>query len=204
MQKDLDFYQVPPGISASFTGTMTMFADMIDGIKETKDPMTYLGLVLILIFLLLVYRRVDAVAPLIPIIMIIGWNSLIMYLMGLTYSLLTATLGAMTIGVASEYTILIYERYEEEKKKGYTINHAIRTSIQKIGTAVSVSGLTTVFGFSALIVSTSPIISNFGTVTVLTVGFSLIGAIVVMPAVISVIEHIREWLAVRTNPGTGV
>jgi len=204
MQKDLDFYQVPPGISASFTGTMTMFADMIDGIKETKDPMTYLGLVLILIFLLLVYRRVDAIAPLIPIIMIIGWNSLIMYLMGLTYSLLTATLGAMTIGVASEYTILIYERYEEEKKKGYTINHAIRTSIQKIGTAVSVSGLTTVFGFSALIVSTSPIISNFGTVTVLTVGFSLIGAIVVMPAVISVIEHIREWLAVRTNPGTGV
>lgn len=198
MQKDLVFYQVPPGVTASFTGQMSMFADMIDGIKETKNPMTYLGLILILLFLILVYRRVDAIAPLIPIIMIIGWNSLIMYAMGLTYSLLTATLGAMTIGVASEYTILIYERYEEEKVKGYTINHAIRTSIQKIGTAVTVSGLTTVFGFSALIVSTSPIISNFGTVTVLTVGFSLIGAIIVMPAVISVVEHIREWLDGRT------
>jgi len=197
MQKDLTFYHVPPGITASFTGTVSMFTDMIDDIKETKNPMTYLGLMLILLFLILVYKRVDAIAPLIPIIMIIGWNSLIMYAMGLAYSLLTATLGAMTIGVASEYTILIYERYEEEKAKGYTINHAIRTSIQKIGTAVSVSGLTTVFGFSALIVSTSPVISNFGLVTVLTVGFSLIGAIVVMPAVISVVEHAHEWLDTR-------
>jgi predicted RND superfamily exporter protein len=94
----------------------------------------------------------------------------------------------MTIGIASEYTILIMERYQEEKEKGEDMLTAIQTSIQKIGTAVSVSGLTTAFGFSALLLSTSPIIQNFGTVTVLTVGFSLIGGIVVMPAVISLFE----------------
>ena len=96
---------------------------------------------------------------------------------------------AMTIGVASEYTILIMERYQEEKETGEDMFTAIQTSIQKIGTAISVSGLTTAFGFSALILSTSPVIQNFGTITVLTVGFSLIGAIVVMPAVISLFER---------------
>ena len=120
-----------------------------------------------------------------------------MYSMGFTYSFLTATLGAMTIGIASEYTILIMERYQEEKNAGRDMIEAIRTSIQKIGTAITVSGMTTVFGFSALILSTSPIIENFGMVTVLTVGFSLIGAIIVMPAIISIIETIRAKIVCR-------
>jgi hypothetical protein len=45
--------------------------------------------------------------------------------------------------------------------------------------------MTTVFGFAALTISSFNIISNFGIVTVITVGFSLVGAIVVMPAVLA-------------------
>ena len=191
MEKDLDWYRMHPGMEATFTGQMVMFSDLINGIKDTKNPMTYLGFVLIFVFLLLVYRKFTAISPLVPIVMIVGWNGLIMYSFGLTYSLLTATLGAMTIGVASEYTILIMERFEEERVKGKDTFTAIQTAIQKIGTAITISGLTTVFGFSALLLSTSPIIQNFGTVTVITVGFSLVGAIVVMPAVISLMERIR-------------
>jgi hydrophobe/amphiphile efflux-3 (HAE3) family protein len=191
MEADLDWYTMHPGMDVTYTGQMYMFSDLINGIKDTKNPMTYLGFVLIFVFLLLVYRKYTAISPLVPIVMIVGWNGMIMYSLGLTYSLLTATLGAMTIGVASEYTILIMERFEEEREKGVDTYAAIRTAIQKIGTAISVSGLTTVFGFSALLLATSPIIQNFGTVTVITVGFSLVGAIVVMPAVISVMERFR-------------
>lgn len=191
MEDDLNWYTMHPGMDVKYTGQMYMFSDLINGIKETKNLMTYLGFIMIFVFLLLVYRKFTAVSPLVPIVMIVGWNGLIMYSLGLTYSLLTATLGAMTIGVASEYTILIMERFEEETAKGEDTFTAIQTSIQKIGTAISVSGLTTVFGFSALILSTSPIIQNFGTVTVVTVGFSLIGAIVVMPAVISLMKRFK-------------
>lgn len=203
MQKDLDWYIQHPGMTASFTGQMVMFSDLINGIKDTKNPMTYLGFVLIFVFLILVYRKFTAITPLIPIMMIVGWNGLIMYSLGLTYSLLTATLGAMTIGVASEYTILIMERYQEEKEKGEDMVTAIQTAIQKIGTAVSVSGLTTVFGFSALILSTSPVIQNFGIVTVVTVGFSLIGAIVVMPAIISLFESLSVFMDDRKRYRAG-
>lgn len=192
MEDDLDWYRMNPGMDATYTGEMVMFTHLIDGIKETKNTMTYLGMLLIFVFLIVVYRKFSSISPLIPIVMIVGWNGLIMYSLGLTYSLLTATLGAMAIGVASEYTILIMERYEEERAKGEDLYTAIQTSIQKIGTAITISGMTTVFGFSALILSTSPIIQNFGTVTVITVGFSLIGAIVVMPAVISIMERFKE------------
>ncbi|WP_421907956.1 efflux RND transporter permease subunit [Methanolacinia petrolearia] len=191
MEDDLDWYVLHPGMDIAYTGKLVMFVDLINGISDTKNPMTYFGLILISIFLIAVYRRFTAISPVIPILMIVGWNGLIMYSLGLNYSLLTATLGAMTIGVASEYTILIMERYEEERDKGNDLYSAIQTAIQKIGTAITVSGMTTVFGFSALLLSTSPIIQNFGLVTVITVGFSLIGAIVVMPAVISVMDRFR-------------
>ncbi|WAI01093.1 efflux RND transporter permease subunit [Methanogenium organophilum] len=194
MQDDLEWYTPDAGMDVAYTGQMVMFGNLIDGIEETKNPMTIVGFVLILVLLLLLYRKFTAVTPLVPIIMIVGWNGIIMYSLGLTYSLLTACLGAMTIGVASEYTIVMMERYLEEKEKGLDTITAIQTSVQKIGAAVSVSGLATVCGFSALTLSTSPIIQNFGIVTVIAVGFSILGAIIVMPAAISVFESINDFI----------
>ncbi|NYT06338.1 MAG: RND family transporter [Methanomicrobiales archaeon] len=185
IEKDLAWNEQPPGVTARVTGSMEMFAALMDDIRSSKTTMTITGFVFILGFLLLVYRKFRAVSPLIPIIFIVGWNGAIMYLFGLDYSPLTAVLGSMSIGVASEYTILIMERCEEERAKGLDIYEAIQTSVQKIGTAITVSGLTTVFGFSALILSAFNMIANFGLVTVITVAFSLIGAICIMPAVIS-------------------
>ena len=53
-----------------------------------------------------------------------------------------------------------------------------------------VSGFATFFGFSALILSTFPIIADFGLTTIIAVLFSLIGAIVFMPAILSFVEKI--------------
>jgi len=191
------WYAAPPGTEVRVTGSTNMFAALMDDIDNSKTTMVIAGFVLILAFLLLVYRRVNAVTPLIPIVMIVGWNGAIMYLFGLDYTPMTATLGSMTIGVASEYTILIMERCEEELARGLGIYEAIQTAVQKIGMAITVSGLTTVFGFSALTLSAFNIISNFGLVTVITVGFSLIGAILVMPAVLAVMYRFSHPHAVN-------
>ncbi|MFA5296561.1 MAG: hydrophobe/amphiphile efflux-3 (HAE3) family transporter [Methanoregulaceae archaeon] len=182
---DVAWNDPPPGLNARVTGSLEMFGALMDDISNSKTQMSVIGFAFILGFLLIVYRKVRAVSPLIPIVIIVGWNGAIMFILGLDYTPMTAVLGSMTIGVASEYTILIMERCDEELARGMDIYQAIQTSVQKIGTAVTVSGLTTVFGFSALILSEFNMISNFGIVTVITVGFSLIGAIVIMPAVLS-------------------
>jgi hydrophobe/amphiphile efflux-3 (HAE3) family protein len=185
MQKDLEWKAPPPGIQASFTGMGEMFTNLIREIRDGKTQMTILGFVMILVFLYIIYRKfVKAATPLVPIIMICGWNGLIMYLLAIDYTPLTATLGSMSVGVASEYTILIMERYYEERVNGLAHMPAIQYSIQRIGTAITVSGMTTVFGFAALMVSAFGIISNFGTVTVISVFFALAGAIIVMPAIL--------------------
>ncbi len=185
MQDDVAWSNPPAGVTVKITGSLEMFAAVMDDISESRVYMTVIGFAFILIFLILVYRKFSAISPIIPIVFIVGWNGGIMYMLGLDYTPLTAVLGSMTIGVASEYTVLIMERCEEELARGMPFLEAIQTAVQKIGTAITVSGLTTVFGFAALIVSNFNIISNFGIVTVLSVAFSLLGAIVVMPAILA-------------------
>ncbi len=189
IKSDLAFHYPPVGVTAGLTGSTDMFARLITDIKNTKSTMTILGFGLISGFLLLLYRKFSAISPIIPILMIVGWNSLIMFALKIDYTPMTAVLGSMTIGIACEYTILIMERYNEERRMGNDVDVSIERAVRKIGTAITVSGLTTVFGFSALILSAFGIISNFGTTTVITVGFSLLGAILVMPAVLKLISR---------------
>lgn len=186
IQKDLEWKRPPAGITARLTGLGEMFTNLIREISASKTYMTLLAFALILGFLLLALRSASrAISPLVPIVLIVGWNGLIMYTLGIDYTPMTATLGSLTIGIASEYTILIMERAYEEREKGMASLAAIQHSVGQIGTAITVSGLTTVFGFAALILSEFNIIKNFGMVTVTTVGLTLLGAIVVMPAVLS-------------------
>ena len=47
--------------------------------------MTYLGFALIFVFFALVSRHIHAVSPLVPIILVVGWNSVAMYMLGISY-----------------------------------------------------------------------------------------------------------------------
>lgn len=199
MQRDAAWNEPPVGVGVMLTGGLEMFAAVMDDISDSRTLMTVLGFVFIFGFLILVYRKSSAISPMIPIVFIVGWNGAIMYFLGLDYTPLTAVLGSMTIGVASEYTILIMERCEEELARGMEFFDAIQTAVQKIGTAVTVSGMTTVFGFAALTLSTFNIISNFGIVTVISVGFSLVGAIVVMPAILALMYRLTAARPARSQ-----
>ena len=190
--KDINFLKPPIGITVQPTGNFDIFTSLMHDLTSSKDTMTYLGFLLIFLYLVLVYRHLHAVSPLVPIIAIIGWNAVAMYILGIAYTPLTATLGSMTIGVTAEYTILVMERYAEEEERLHDPLAAIQESVHKIGTAITVSGLATFFGFSALCLATFPIISNFGITTLIAVGFSLMGAIFIMPAILSLIGQITE------------
>ncbi len=192
IRSDITFVNPPAGITVTATGSTTMFADLITDINDSKDYMTFLGFFVIAVYLLLIYRTILALSPIIPIIMIVGWNSLIMKALSINYTPMTAVLGSMTIGIACEYTILIMERYNEERAGGGSVMDSIQMAVQKIGTAITVSGLTTVFGFSALTLSAFNMIANFGTTTVITVGFSLIGGILIMPAILRLMSRFER------------
>ncbi len=198
---DLHIVVPPPGIHAAITGEFDLFTSLIADIGESKETMTLLGFILIVAFLALVYRKINAVTPIVPIVCIVGWNAVAMTILGIEYTPMTACLGSMTIGVAAEYTILIMERYLEEREHTTDTLAAIRESVRKIGSAIMVSGFATFFGFSALMLSNFNMISNFGLTTVIAVFFSLVGAVVVMPAVLMILDTLVHGVQEAVHHG---
>jgi len=193
MYKDVEWFGVPPGTSVVITGNLVVMTTVIEALTTGRTEMTLFGLVVIFFILLLIYRDlIKATMPVLPMLVVIGWMGGVMYITGMKYTPLTATLGALILGVGSEYSILMMERFYEELKRCNDIDQAISKASSSIGSALVASGLTTVFGFGALITSPFVITNNFGTVTVLAVIFALITTFTVFPVLLIQLERERE------------
>jgi hydrophobe/amphiphile efflux-3 (HAE3) family protein len=193
VKQDLQWMPAPPGTAVTITGNSIVFTEVITALTSGRVEMTFLGLVLVLIGLYIVYRDwLKAVVPVIPMLIVIGWSGGVMSYLNIAYTPLTATLGALILGVGSEYAILMMERYFEERDKGASPMKAIHMTSSKIGSAIVASGATTVFGFAALIASPFPMIADFGTVTVIDILLALLASFVVFPPLMVLLDIRRE------------
>jgi hydrophobe/amphiphile efflux-3 (HAE3) family protein len=193
VEQDIQWMPAPPGTAVTITGNNVVFTEVITALTSGRVAMTFLGLVLVLIGLFIVYRDwVKALVPVIPMIIVIGWSGGVMSFLNISYTPLTATLGALILGVGSEYAILMMERYFEEKDKGLHPMEAIHMASSKIGSAIIASGATTVFGFMALLASPFPMIADFGTVTVIDIVLALLATFVVFPPLIIFLDTWRD------------
>jgi len=178
------------GIETTVTGKAVLDAEMVIALTSGRYKMTLLGMGLVFVGLLAIYRHpVKAFLPLLPIILIVGWSGGAMHMMGMEYTPLTATLGALIIGIGTEFTILIMERYFEERKKGRASRMAIGIANQKAGKAIFASAFTTIGGFSALLISDFVILSNFGLMTLINISLALISTMIVMPAILIILDR---------------
>ncbi|MTW88248.1 MMPL family transporter [Virgibacillus dakarensis] len=176
-------------IETTITGKAVLDVEMIHGLTTGRYQMTLLGMGLVFLSLLIFYRHpIKALIPLLPIIFIIGWSGLVMYYFDISYTPLTATLGALIIGIGTEFTVLVMERFYEERKKGRQRLDAIKTTNKNIGKAIFASALTTIGGFSALLASDFVILNNFGMMTLINISFALFSTIFVMPPIMIILD----------------
>jgi hypothetical protein len=193
--------QPPPGVHAELTGQTILSQQLTYSQVVDRNSITALGLAFIFGLLLLYYRHpVKATAPLVPMLFVIGWQGLFMWALDIPVSPIGASLGALTVGIGAEYTIIVMERYYEERSRGAGPIEAVDVAARRVGSAITVSGLTTVFGFSALILSPFPILSDFGYLTVGVIFLTLVAALLTMPPVLVVLDE--AWAAVRSSRGT--
>ncbi|MBR4986296.1 MAG: MMPL family transporter, partial [Proteobacteria bacterium] len=106
-------------------------------------------------------------------------------------NLITAFIFAILIGLGIDFGIHLYARYTVERRRGQTLEDAIRTSIIKTGSPLFFGALTTAVAFYSLMFGSFPGFSQFGFVAGTGVWLSFITMCTVMPALILVIE--RRW-----------
>jgi hydrophobe/amphiphile efflux-3 (HAE3) family protein len=193
VEEDLQWMAPPPGVHVTITGHSMVYVGVISALTSGRVFMTMLGIALVFAGLLVIYRDIlKALTPVLTMVVVVGWSGGLMYYTGMEYTPMTATLGALILGVGSEYAILMMERYFEEREKGADPEEAMQEASVKIGKAIVTSGATTVFGFSALIASPFSITSNFGVITVMDVILALFATFVIFPPIIVTLDKYRE------------
>ena len=182
-----DIQDMTTETNITITGQSVIDSEMMDALTTGRYEITIIGLVLIFLSLLVIYKSFyRAILPIIPIILIVGWSGGVMAMFNISYTPLTATLGALIMGIGTEFTILITERFEEEKLKTENRQEAIKNALSKMANPILVSALTTMGGFSALIFSDFVILSNFGIMTFVNLSLALLSTIVVLPTILAI------------------
>lgn len=185
----------PAGTDVTITGNSLIQVALLNALAGGRVKMTIIGIgfVFLGLFVLFGFRITRALLAIIPIGLIIGWSSGFMYLTGIQYTPLTATLGTLIMGIGVEFTVLLMMRYYEERRKGEGPVEAMTTAMTKIGRATIASGLTVIGGFAALIIAKDfLILRDFGIVTVVDVFFALVSALFVLPTLIVWFDQWRE------------
>jgi predicted RND superfamily exporter protein len=154
----------------------------VDALSSNRELMSFVAIVAVLIALLALFRNpVKAIAPLLPVVLALGASSMILYASGMSYSPLTSISGPLIVAMATEFNILLMSRYFEERAAGADARSAMSNASLRIGRAITASGLTVLGGFAVLAFSDFPLLDNFGKVTALNIGVSLMSTLVLLP-----------------------
>ncbi len=103
---------------------------------------------------------------------------------GIALDAATALLSSIMIGVGVDFTIQYIWCFNLQIKKGLSFEEATKTSMSTIGRSIIINGLSVMAGFSALIFSGFTSIRFFGYLVIISIGSCLIGAIVLIPAIL--------------------
>jgi hydrophobe/amphiphile efflux-3 (HAE3) family protein len=173
----------PPGVTAQVLGLPVLAADANSALSGSRYLVTGAGLLAIALVLVAVYRSARrALVPLIPIVFATGWSSLILWITGVPLNPMSATLGALVIAIATEFSVLLSARYHEERGRGGSLGEALRRTYARTGAAVIASGITAIAGFAVLAFTNIRMLRDFGLVTVFDLGVALLGVLLVLPA----------------------
>lgn len=187
---DIEEIMMDAPFDYTLTGKSVLDVEMVDGLTSGRIEMTLLGLALVFAALLIIYRNLfKAIIPIIPVAMIIGLSSLYMYSADIAFTPITATLGALILGMGTEMTVMVMERYLEERQNGYEKKEAMIVAIQMIGKAILASGLTTVGGFAVLLLSDFVILQDFGIMTVVNISLAILSTFIVLPPLIVLFDQ---------------
>lgn len=201
----------PAGVSAEVVGLPVLAADANSELSGSRYWLTLVSLLAVGLVLLAVYRNAArALVPLLPIALATGWSALVLEAIDIPLNPMSATLGALVIAVATEFSVILSARYYEERAAGSSIGEALRLTYSRTGTAVLASGITSIAGFGVLAFSGITMLRDFGLATVVDLSVALAGVMLVLPAALvwaeggfSPVPALWRSLAVPESTETG-
>jgi len=172
------------------TGDLVALQNVLDGLNSSQLSSTAISFIVSFIVLLLLTRRaVPALVVLTPVVLATLWVVGSMVILSLKWNVLTVMVTALSLGIGIDYSIHMWRRFEAERSRRDDVWEALEETISTTGVALVLSAGTTALGFLVLLFSPMPVVQQFGLVTALTVTFSLILSIIVLPVLLMMAEN---------------
>ena len=180
-------------------------------IRQDMALILPLSLMLIVVVLLIAFRSIRAViVPLSVVLFGILWTAGIIGLIGDELNLVTMACAPIIVCVGSAYVIKFLNQYQieslqirEAKKSGVpqpTIPEVVYATLSSVTVPVTVTAITTVAGFIALVVSPIPAVQQLGLYSSVGIIFINLFTLTLAPALLHFI-HLPDLVPTENNSG---
>ena len=171
---------------AHIGGDVMMIHSIFSGLVVSQVESTGWSLLVSILVLFVLTRRLgQSLVVILPVGISGSWVVGSMAILGLNWNVLTIMITALTVGLGIDYSIHVWRSFESNRKSGYGVWESMKMMYQTTGTALIMSAGTTICGFLVLKLSPIPVIQDFGIVSSISVAFSLILALFVLPGLLA-------------------
>ncbi len=168
------------------TGDVIVLNNVLSGLVLSQVESTAISLFVSMLVLVLLTRRLgQSLVVILPVGLAGAWVVGAMAMLGINWNVLTIMITALTIGLGIDYSIHVWRRIEANRNSGMRTWEAMRDMYSTTGTALLLSAGTTICGFMVLLLSPIPVIQDFGVVSSISVLFSLVMALLVLPGLLA-------------------
>lgn len=201
LREDLSILMEPvvtAGAAVTVTSQNIIGSAIVEELSNTQLQSLVITIVVAMLVLMLTFgienrRPFLGVITITPVVLVVMWTFGLMYVSGIPFGPVTATLTGLAVGIGLPYTIHIARRFLEDRDRYDDLAEAIRETTRNTGGALAGSAFTTAAGFGVLITSSLTPFQQMGQVTTYAIVLSLVGSVLALPSMLVLWERWHRW-----------
>ena len=205
LQKELKVLEDSPAITlARLTGSPFIRLATLDATTRALQVSLIIALAATMVLLVLAMRSLRyAIATVIPVVLVVVWLYALMYATGFALNFVTATIGAVSVGVGIDFSIHMTVRFREELGKVGERMQALRQAANGTGVALLASAASSIVGFAILGFAPMPLFASYGMLTATMIFLALAASLLVLPSLLLLVTGEKSVEAAPTRARHG-
>jgi predicted RND superfamily exporter protein len=170
---------------AIVTGSSSSMYAIMGSMTESQLLSTFISVLLAALILMIVFRNILlGLISIMPVGVSIIWIVGSIYFIGYSFNIMTVMVTSLNIGIGIAFGIHVIQRFRLTADRTGDVRKAISKTVTHTGGALFIAALATAAGFGMLILAPLPPEQQFGIITAMTIIYSYITSIFVLPPVL--------------------